>query len=337
MKKILIIRFSSIGDIILTSPVLRCTKMQAPETEIHYLTKKSFEPVIHYNPHIDKIYTLHKPLNEIIPDLQQENYDFIVDLHRNLRSRIVKSRLNCPSGTFPKLNFSKWLLVNFRWNRLPEIHIVDRYFQALQSSDIKYDGKGLDYFIPEDELLKPDEIPGKEFLNGYILAVVGGKHKTKQIPSEKMINILNQTGTPVIFAGGAADAGEAENIIAGLRIPSFNACGKFSINKSADLVRKASVVLTPDTGLMHIAAAFRKPLVTVWGNTIPEFGMYTFIPDDQKNKYRIHEVKGLNCRPCSKLGFEKCPKGHFRCMHDIPDQQIINSLMDFLSFYKKGL
>lgn len=331
LKKILIIRFSSIGDIVLTTPVVRCLKQQYPDSEVHYLTKKAFQPVLKANPYIHTIHVLEDDMSQLLSNLRAVDFDFVVDLHRNLRSRIVKLRLKKPSGTFLKLNRAKWLLVNARINMLPDVHIVQRYFKAVERFGVAYDNRGLDYFIPEDE--KPDlqAVLPPEFQEKYLLAVVGGKHKTKQIPPAKMVEILNGVSMPVVLAGGKEDIEQARQLMEELKMPTFNSCGKFSINGSAYLVKQSKAVLTPDTGLMHIAAAFRKPMISMWGNTVPEFGMYPFLPSDEQGKYRIHEVKGLNCRPCSKIGFERCPKGHFRCMNDIPADEVINSIKSLLS------
>ena len=328
VKKLLIIRFSSIGDMVLTTPAIRCLKKQKPEIEIHYLTKKVFNPVIEANPYIDKIHLLDNSLRSVIEDLKSENFDFIVDLHRNIRSRIVISRLQKPSAAFPKLNAYKWLLVNTKINLLPDIHIVHRYLKALQKLRIRYDGQGLDYVIPEKDRLDLSQILPDDFQNGYMLVVVGGKHNTKQIPEHKLVDICNQAKYPVVIAGGDEDRYMADEISKKLEVPGYNACGKYSINGSAYLVQQSAVVLTPDTGLMHIAAAFHKPLVTMWGNTVPDFGMYPFLPDEKQDSYRILEIKDLNCRPCSKIGFERCPKGHFRCMNDIPVEDALQAIRE---------
>lgn len=310
----------------LSSPVIRCVKNQYPEVEIHYLTKKAFAPVLSANPYIHKIHCLQNDLPALINDLKRESFDLIVDLHRNIRSSIVKKALRIPSAAFPKLNRSKWLLVNFRINILPEVHIVDRYFRAVSKWGVKYDGKGLDYFIPEQDCIDIQEELPEAFHKGYMLVVVGAKHKTKQVPVEKLTEICNTSGFPVVLTGGPEDHEQAVQLADQLKVPVVNMCGRFNVNGSADLVRNAVVVLSPDTGLMHIAAAFRKPLVSVWGNTIPGFGMYPFYPEGQQSSYHIHEVKALSCRPCSKIGFERCPKGHFRCMFDIQSKAVVDSV-----------
>ncbi|MCU0370624.1 MAG: hypothetical protein MUC31_04350, partial [Bacteroidales bacterium] len=145
MKKILIIRFSSIGDIVLTSPVIRCIKQQVPDAEVHFAVKKSFYPVVQANPYIDKFHLLEGDLKQFTGSLKEEGFDFIVDLHRNFRSRYIRSSLKVPAAGFPKLNIRKWLLTRLKIDLMPDIHIVDRYFRAASSLGVTHDGKGLEY------------------------------------------------------------------------------------------------------------------------------------------------------------------------------------------------
>jgi ADP-heptose:LPS heptosyltransferase len=126
---------------------------------------------------------------------------------------------------------------------------------------------------------------------------------------------------PVVLLGGPAEAEEGQAIADAAGGHVLNTCGKFNLNQSASVVRQASRVITHDTGLMHIAAAFRKPIVSIWGNTIPEFGMYPFFPEGEGHNTTV-QVGGLKCRPCSKIGYQRCPKGHFRCMEDLPLQAV---------------
>lgn len=322
MKKILIIRFSSIGDIVLTTPVIRCLKQQLKDSEIHFLTKEQFVPIVKANPYIDKFHFIKNDLKQILPQLKSENFDFIVDLHKNFRSVFVKLKLRKPSKTYNKLNIKKWLLVNFKINLLPEIHIVDRYFKAVKILSVKNDGKGLDYFIPENEKVNISELPSTH-QNGFIGFAIGGKHNTKMFPVEKIISVCKKINTPVVLLGGYEDIKTADYIKKSVGDKIYNACGKYSINQSASLVRHAEKIITNDTGLMHIAAAFKKNIISIWGNTVPAFGMYPYLPETEKNKSVIVEVKNLRCRPCSKLGYKKCPKGHFDCMQKITEEKII--------------
>ena len=310
-RKILIIRFSSIGDIVLTSPIIRAIKQQLTAPEVHFLTKNSFIPVLEHNPYIDKIIGIDHKVAEVRKKLLAENYEFVIDLHHNFRSWQVTRLLHTSYNRFPKLNRQKWLKVHFHRFRLPDIHIVDRYFEAAAPLAVKNDGQGLDFFLPESGAGLPHGVP-PEFSNNYIGCVIGGKHNTKILPAEKVIDLIQNLNYPVILLGGKEDFQRGEIIEKASAGKAWNACGKYSLLESAALVKHASVIISNDTGLMHVAAAFKKPIVSVWGNTIPEFGMYPYLPGNTPSY--IAEIKPLYCRPCSKIGFRKCPKGHFRCM-----------------------
>ena len=327
--KILIIRFSSIGDIVLTSPVIRCLKKQTG-AEIHYLTKKSFKKILISNPYVDKVFSIEKDISEVITDLKSMNYDYVIDLHKNLRSLHVKKALGVKSFSFNKLNIEKWLMVNLKINRLPHTHIVDRNLETVALLGVKNDGEGLDYFIPKEDEIDLNVINQKHKFSiansKYIAFVIGAAHATKRLPVEKIIDICNGLNLPVILLGGKEDFENGELISTKSTGYVLNLCSKLNLNQSASIVKQAELVITHDTGLMHIAAAFRKKIISVWGNTIPEFGMYPYYPTSENEgifKNNMVEVKGLNCRPCSKIGYDKCPKGHFKCMQMIDTEGVI--------------
>lgn len=317
--KVLIIRFSSIGDIVLTTPVIRCCKQQLKNAEIHYVTKTVFTPVLENNPYIDKLFTLKDDINEIAHLLKKENYDYIIDLHKNLRSKRLCVLLNKKTFSLKKLNVRKWLTVNLKNKSfLPDIHIVQRYLNAAKPLGICDDGKGLDYFLNEAETVNTLTI-SQNLKNGFTALVVGGSYYTKKIPINKLIEIANQSKVPIVLMGGKEDFEVAEQVVKETK-NTFNTCGVFSLNQSASVIRQAELVISSDTGLMHIAAAFGKKIYSVWGNTIPEFGMSPYKPHPES---KIIEVNDLSCRPCSKLGYGKCPKEHFNCMNQI-DVKAIN-------------
>lgn len=321
--KILIIRFSSIGDIVLTTPVIRMAKKQIPNAEVHFLTKQKFKSTVEHNPYIDKLYTVKDKLSEVIDLLKNESYDFVVDLHKNLRSSKIKRALKVESASFEKLNIEKWLLVNFKQNRMPDVHIVDRYLETLTQFGVKNDNQGLDYFTSDKDSVKLSELP-ETFKNGYLGWVIGGSYYTKMLPTNKVIEIGKRLQMPVVLLGGPEDKEKGDEIVKRLGKNFYNACGKFSLNQSASLVQQASKIITNDTGLMHIAAAYKKPILSFWGNTVPEFGMTPYLPQ-QPEKSTIIEIKDLNCRPCSKLGYKKkCPKKHFYCMQLIDVDEVVD-------------
>jgi len=319
--KFLIVRFSSIGDIILTTPVIRCLKEQVEGAEIHYLTKKAFYSVLEENPHLNKIHVLDQNLSALLTELKAENFDYIIDLHHNIRTYRVKRALKRLSFSFNKLNFEKWLMVNLKVNRLPNIHIVDRYLDTLTIFDVKNDQLGLDFYIHPDNEIKVSELPG-EFHGGYIGLVIGARHVTKQLPDEKLVELIKKINLPILLLGGKEDKNRGDTISGKAGKTCLNVCGKYSLQQSASLVQQAKLIITHDTGLMHIASAYKKTILSIWGNTIPEFGMYPYLPGKESV---IYEVKGLKCRPCSKIGFEKCPKKHFNCMNRIDIEAIANN------------
>lgn len=318
MVKFLIIRFSSIGDIVLTSPVVRCLKQQVEGAEVHFLTKKQFASVVATNPYIDKVHVYDNNLTEVIKQLRLEEYDYIIDLHQNLRTAMVKLRLPGINFSFNKLNVQKWLLVHFKIDYMPQVHIVDRYLKTLQLFDVVNDGLGLNYFITPNDEVSVNELP-ESHRKGYLALVIGANHATKVLPQERLIELCQLLDFPVLLMGGPSEAALGQRIADTVGNQVFNACGKFSLNRSASLIKQARLVISHDTGLMHIAAAFKKNILSIWGNTVPEFGMYPYLPG---NESRIFEVKDLPCRPCSKIGHKKCPKKHFNCMMQQPLEQL---------------
>lgn len=320
--KILIIRFSAIGDIVLTTPILRCLREKYPNAQIDYLMKESYNDILLSNPFVDQIHLFKGDLKDTIRQLRNVSYDFIIDLQKNLRSKRIINVLNVPSFTFPKLNTSKWLLVQLKTTRImPDISIVDRYFKAVKKLKVVNDQKGLDFFIPEYAITKQEDIP-LGHINGFVACVIGGTYFTKRFPVEKWIAFAAVCPFPMILLGGPEELEASKKIEQSHPHKIYNACGKFSLLESVDLLKRSRVVVTNDTGLMHIAAAFQKPIVSLWGNTVPEMGMFPYYGGHNLKQYPskksiIIEVKGLPCRPCSKIGFSKCPKGHFKCMLDI--------------------
>jgi ADP-heptose:LPS heptosyltransferase len=315
--KVLLLRFSSIGDIVLTTPVIRTVKTQVDNAEVHFATKIGYKALLESNPYIDKVHYLEDDLRKLISQLRKEEFDFIIDLHNNLRTRVIKLALGVKSSSFDKLNLEKWLMVNFKIDKLPHIHIVERYLAAAAPLGVKNDSLGLDYFIPEKDQVPADWLPA-EMRSGYVAYAIGAQHFTKKLPLERMIELCGKINRPIVLLGGKEDFDNGEKVRGFFeqnpngKTTIYNACGKFNLNQSASIVKQANYVFSHDTGLMHIAAAFRKEIFSVWGNTIPLFGMYPY-----RTRFSVLENNKLSCRPCSKIGYDKCPKGHFRCMYDI--------------------
>lgn len=310
--KVLVIRFSSIGDIILTSPVLRCLHKQVPGCEVHYITKRGYVPLVAHSPYVHRVHQLGEKMGPVVHTLKQEGFDLIVDLHHNLRSMRLKAALGGQARSFSKLNYEKWVLVNFKKDILPRVHIVDRYLRTVEHLGVVNDGKGLDLFIPPEREVPLTTLPAAH-QRGYIALCIGAGYATKRLPPHKLIELARKLKAPLVLVGGKQDRIVARAISDAVGPRAYDATGKHDLLGSASLIRQAGSVIAHDSGAMHMAAAFNKPLVSIWGNTVPEFGMGPYMPE-HPDRAHISEVKGLDCRPCSKLGYDKCPKGHFHCM-----------------------
>ena len=317
-KKILIIRFSSIGDIVLTTPVVRCINKQW-NAEIHFLTKKNFAGILEKNPHIYKIH-IKEEIN--LNQLKEEKFDFIVDLQKNMYSSWIGWRLPGKYIGFDKINIQKWLLVNFSINYLPKKHLIDRYFEALHPAGIFDDGMGCDFFINMEKVA--GEISGLQHTQ-FDIIVLGAAHATKRLSIKKVREIVKLAERTIVLIGGN-DVAEMAKLLKSEFPLLVNRTGKDNLHESAFLISCAQIVFTGDTGMMHISAALQKKTIVLWGNTVPDFGMFPYYGSRYPNKSLSLENINIHCRPCSKLGFSKCPKVHFKCMEDINvDPEMIKS------------
>jgi ADP-heptose:LPS heptosyltransferase len=322
--KLLVLRFSSIGDIVLTSPVLRCLKEQVKDVRVHMATKEVFGDLVRYNPNVASVHVLKgrqqgEDLSALIDELRAEKFDAIIDLHHNLRSARVKRALGVKASSFPKLNIEKWLMVNFKMDRLPDQHIVDRYLSTISHLGVKNDDKGLELFIPPEREVELTALP-THHQGGYTVLAIGAAHATKRLPPHRLIELAALIQGPIVLIGGKEDQEVARAIVSATGARVFDATGKYDILGSASLIRQADRVIAHDSGAMHIACAFDRPVMSIWGNTIPGFGMGPYIPRHPE-RAGIAQVD-VGCRPCSKIGHDRCPQGHFRCM-ELQDLRMI--------------
>ena len=315
--KILVIRFSSMGDIVYTTPVVRCLKKQLPGAEVHFLTKPAFKYIYDNNPYVDKLLLLKQTLKETIKDIKAEQYDYIIDLHNNLRTALIKLNVRAKSSTFKKQRIRKWLSLKLNLKLGPPVHLVERYMKTVAFLGVKNDEQPIDYYIRADHQLS--KLLPVSHQNNYVVFIIGATHFTKRMPNEKIINICRGLKQPVVLLGGN-DVKANGDEIASKTSNVYNACGITTLDESVFMVSKAGSVIGFDTGLTHIAEAFDRPIASIWGGTAPELlGV---------QPYKVKEVLvaeiDLPCRPCSKFGLEKCPLGHFKCMNDMPEEPIID-------------
>lgn len=322
MPKVLVIRFSAIGDIVWASPVVRCLKQQLPDCELHMCTKSNYAEMWEANPYVDKIHLLHDNLGKLIDELRQENFDYVIDLHKNLRSTRIRWALRKKSFTYDKLTWQRFLLTQFQIDRFPRkpdgepLHIVERYMKTVEPLGIHNDGKGLDYFIaPEYQIDLQQDVPSLDN-SPFCAYVIGGSEPTKKLPLHKMVELCRKLPyRQIVLIGGKEDATAAEQLLTEFRQSDkkiINLCGKMNISRSASVVAQAAMVIGHDTGLTHIAAAFHPTVYSIWGTTTP-MGFKPYCANSI-----VLENNNLDCRPCSKSGAKSCPKKHFKCMNELP-------------------
>jgi ADP-heptose:LPS heptosyltransferase len=320
--KILVVRFSSMGDIIYTTPVVRCLKTQLPNAEIHFLTKPAFKYIYDNNPYVDRLLLLKPTLAETIEEIKTEKYDYLIDLHNNLRTSLIKLRTGIKSSTYKKQRMRKWLSLKFNLKLVPPIHLVERYLKTVKFLGVKNDGRPIDYYVKAKHDLK--KLLPVSHQNNFVAFVIGATHFTKRMPNEKIISICSKINSPIVLLGGEDVKTNGNEIANSVGHNVYSACGVTSLDESVYLISKAKRVLGFDTGLTHIAEAFDKPIASIWGGTVPELlGVQPYMVKDA-------EVIGIKlpCRPCSKFGLEKCPLGHFKCMNNIPEEVVIDFAND---------
>lgn len=321
-KKILIIRLSSLGDVLLSSPLVRALSESCPESKIDFLVREEYKDVYSFNPRINSLLTLRRDNNEaeIQNHIKCEKYDIIIDLQNNLRSL----RLVCGSGKkvyrFKKNSLRKFLFVKLKINLLKESDCIpERYADSM--SWVKLDGKGLEIFLNPEKKARIENY-------GKIIGICpGARHFTKMWPIEyyiELINKLNDSKYKVALIGGKTDKEICENI--SLKTKNvINLSGEDDLLQIAADIKNCELVICNDSGMMHLTSAVGSPLIAIFGSTVREFGFFPY-----KNMAKVIETEHLKCRPCTHIGRNKCPRKHFDCMRSITPEIIFNSIMDYI-------
>lgn len=322
--KMLVMRLTSIGDVLLTTPVARCLKKQLPELELHYLTRGKNGELLKYNPYIDRLLLLDDNNDVTIDILQKEKYDYVVDLHNNHRTHRIRRALKVKCSVYRKENVRKFIYVWTKFDVMSGRNVVDRYLKAVENLGVIPDNGGLDLFLPPEfqynSLLNQTvgEVHLADIINAsYVAIACGGQHYTKRMPVEKVVELCSLVKHPVVLLG---DSNDRKRIVeCEISFPSnvFNFCGETSLLMSAAIVRYSKAVVTSDSSIMHIAAASHRPVVAVWGATTPSFGFSAY-----KTQKTDCQVEHLWCRPCSRMGSEHCWRGSFKCMYGQDWKQI---------------
>ena len=307
---------SSMGDIVLTTPVIRMLKNQK-SARIHYLLKRQYASILENNPHIEKlIFWEDCELRE----LRSEHYDLVIDLHKTLRSLWIKINLGSPITTYNKNWFRTWLFLYLKIDRLRRIHIVERYLDCLKNIDLVNDKNGL-------ELFTGNKYEIRQLAKSRKLVVVnlGGTYLTKRIPSHIIAPLVSGSSDFHVLLGGddvQVDLEEYDNCL--------NLIGKTTLAETMSIIEQCDLVVTGDSGLMHIAASFQKPIIVIWGSTGIEFGFWPYFGESSNQTFVSMVNHEIRCNPCSKYGRKKCPKGHMKCLTYLLPQRIAKHVEHFL-------
>ena len=333
-SKTLVIRFSSIGDIVLSTPLLRVLRTRFPDGQIDYVTRSEYAELVKSNQNLNHTYEFDASegfdgLRALKKKIRNERYDLIVDIHDSLRSKYLRS-LHGPQVTVVnKRVMQRSMLVNFKKNVYKDITpVAERYIEAVKDLGVVNDGKGLEIHIPDETLFRVSgKIAGLK-LNQFekVIGICpGARHFTKRWPPERFARVgaacAQKTDSKLLLFGGPEDETICNQICWDINNQTSSGkatslCGQLGLLETAAAMEYCDVVITNDTGLMHIATAMHRKIIAIFGSTVKEFGFFPYDPGAV-----VLEDSGLNCRPCSHIGRSECPEKHFKCMLDIqPDE-----------------
>ncbi len=336
IKRILIIRLSSLGDVVLTTEFLRLLKKHFPQANIDFIVRKEYADILKYSPHLTKLYLLDTSkglsgLIELRKELQKANYNVVFDLHNNLRSRLIRFRIASKIHVVRKNCIKRFLLVHFKWNLYKKIlSVPEKYFNIAYQYSLQHDDLGLELHIHSSVFENLQKKLRHSCNECFTIAFCpSSKHKTKQWPAERFIDLgeilVKQYNVTILILGDVKDRELCKMIASCIndrlhKVKAYSYAGELTILESAALMSSCSVVVTNDSGLMHIAAALKKKIVAIFGSTVKEFGFYPY-----KTDFIIVEKKELDCRPCTHIGKQKCPRKHFLCMELITVEEVRNA------------
>lgn len=326
-QKILIVRLSSIGDIVLTTPVVRALRRRFPSAEIHYLVKAAYAGLVSENPNLDAVITFPdhariKDLRRLLVRLRANRYDLCIDLHRSWRTAILRRLLAGRWLTYRKHVVRRALYVVTKNERLALPPAVERYFRAVAPLGLSDDGRGTELHLPATVVWQTTTLLRQAgWAPGPTVGLVpGAGYFTKRWPPERFaelaVRLHAAVGSQILVFGSEADRAAAETIVGAVGEGGLNLAGRLSLMESVAALDCCDLVVANDTGLMHAADALGKNLVAIFGSTTSGLG---FFPHGCRAVVVEAEVP---CRPCSHLGRGRCPKGHFRCMEAISVSQV---------------
>ncbi len=336
-KKILILRLSSIGDILLATPFIRQTRKAFPQSRIDFLIKEEYSELLEYNPNTNSLKKFEANtgthgLKVLKGTLIENEYDYIFDLHNNLRTNYLLRGLGSENIYRVKKNkLIQFLYVKFKVNHYRDtIPIAERYLNVGKAAGIQDDGKGLEIIWNKETEESVNHILEENGINQdvpFYSVAPGAGFYTKRWPIEYyksfVESIMEKYRSKVVVLGNENDSRqgkiltELENVI--------DLTGKLSLLQSAAVLSKSKALVSNDTGLMHMATAVNTPVLAIFGSTVKEFGFYPY-----RSKSMVVENEDLECRPCSHIGRDNCPKEHFKCMNEITPEIVLKNFKELI-------
>jgi lipopolysaccharide heptosyltransferase II len=316
---ILIIRLSSLGDIVLTFPLVQALREKYPTARIDFVVRKEYREVLGFCSGINNVFEVDTAsgksgLDGLRESLKKNGYTHVVDLHNNFRSRILRRGLGGKLSVINKRTLQRWLLVKFKINLLKNApDIIGRYFETAKALGIVDSGKAPSITLSSTRDTK------------LVAIAPGARHWNKRWPKENFIEVAKKLvadGYRIELYGSSEEKELAEEIRSTLGSDRVtNLAGELSIKESIERLSRVSLAITNDSGLMHVAIALDIPTISIFGPTVREFG---FMPRGEHAI--VVQTEELSCRPCTAIGREDCPKGHFRCMKEITPEIVLHSI-----------
>ncbi len=330
-SKKLLIRLSSAGDVLLTSPLLRLIKETEPDSEIHFVVKSSYADIVRFNPNVSRIHLVQEhadvqQLENLRRSLISEHFETTLDLHNNFRSVYLRKNTAKEVRVIRKDILKRAVLIKTKASLYSDIRPVALKYAQTYDKTLST--------VPPPEIFIPEEAEdraaalwnsaGLESQQAVFLCP-GAKHFTKRWPVEYWSLLARKLSREhrIVLVGGTGDTGACAQIAKYSGALDYS--GKLSLVESVAMMRNASIVVTNDSFLMHAANAVGKKIVAIFGSSVREFG---FFPYGVRNT--ILEMEGMKCRPCSHVGRESCPKGHFNCMLEIKPDTVLGAAKSLL-------
>ena len=331
---VLLVRFSSLGDVLLTTPLIRALRARHPAATLTALTRQVWAPLLSANPNLDQVISV-SPGQALVPlarAIRAARYSHLLDLHGSVRTRVLRLLVPGPwTGYDHRRRARATLICQHRDTYPDQVPVAERYFEAAGDLDARPDQQPADLYLSPAAEARAEQWLARAGLDGedpLVGLVPGAAHATKRWPVRywrELAQFLRQQGLRIALLGSAADRILASEIAEACSSPEIVAAGDLDLQAVGALLRRCRVVVAGDTGPMHMATAVRTPVVALYGPTVKQFGFFPY-----RAKGTVLEVP-LPCRPCGSKGGSQCPDGHHRCLEDLAPGEVAGQVMAFVA------